>query len=334
MVDRGEGGIDVAGIHRIQVDAPAIAVECFADIIAFVLAEEEVLLTFPRGEKRKQRMHRGAILSSCTDNNRLLTGGDDGQIACISEDGEATTLINDRRGRWIDAVGAASDGSFAWSIGKEAFCRTKDGVQTSVGLPSSVGGVVFARHHHLLAIAHYNGVTVWEPQAGSAAFVLSSKGSHVQPSFSPDGSVLICTMREPTLRAWSLEGNNELQTPIYPARVASTDWTSDGRYLATSGTDRLTLLSFKTADNPLARMPLLLAPYNSPVAAVACHPAQNIVAVGYADGMVLLVRIPDGAEILLKAPDRSSIAAMRWSRSGKRLGVASENGECRVIALK
>jgi hypothetical protein len=76
---------------------------------------------------------------------------------------------------------------------------------------------------------------------------------------------------------------------------------------------------------------ILLAPYSSLVSAVACHPAKNIVAVGYADGMVLLVRLPDGAEILLKAPDRSSIAAMRWSRSGKRLGIASENRECRVI---
>ena len=315
------------------MDTTPIAVECFADTVAFVLAEEQVLLISPRGEQRMRRVHQGAILSSCADHDRLLTGGDDGQIACLWENGHATTLINDEHRRWIDAVRTASDGSFAWSIGKETFCQTKDGVQTSIQVPSSVGGLAFAHDHCLLAIAHYNGVTMWEPQSEFSALTLSSKGSHVQPSFSPDGTVLVCTMREPTLHAWSLEGNNDLQTPGYPTRIVSIDWSSDGRFLATSGTDRLTLLSFKIADNPLARAPLLLAPYNSLVAAVACHPTKNVVAVGYADGMVLLVRLPDGAEILLKAPDRNSIAAMRWSRSGKRLGVASENGECRVITI-
>ncbi len=36
--------------------------------------------------------------------------------------------------------------------------------------------------------------------------------------------------------------------------------------------------------------------------AVACHPKQEVVAVGYADGTVLLVRIEDGAEVLGKKP--------------------------------
>jgi WD40 repeat protein len=334
MTDLSAGGIEIVNIHRIRVDTTPIAVECFADTVAFILAEEQVLLISPRGEERMQRVHRGAILSSCATNNRLLTGGDDGQIVCLCENGRSTTLITDERRRWIDAVGVASGGSFAWSIGKEAFCRTKDGVQTSIQVPYSVGGLAFAHDRCRLAIAHYNGVTLWEPENESSAFMLSSKGSHLQPSFSPDGTILVCTMREPTLHAWSMEGNSNLQTPGYPRNVVSIDWTSDGRFLATSGTDRLTLLSFQIADNPLARMPLLLAPYSSLVSAVVCHPAKNIVAVGYSDGLVLLVRIPDGAEILIKAPDHSSIIAMRWSRSGSRLGIASENGQCRVVTVK
>ena len=122
--------------------------------------------------------------------------------------------------------------------------------------------------------------------------------------------------------------------PGYPTRVRSMDWTASGCFLATSGSDRLTLLPFQMQENPLARMPLLLAPYRSIVDAVACHPTKEIVAVGYGDGLVLLVRIPDGAEILIKAPDGSSISAIRWNGIGTRIGIASDNGQCRVFFLK
>ena len=334
MTDSSESSIEIENIRRIAVDTPAIAVECFADTVAFVLAEETVLLVSSSGEEQMQKVHRGAILSSTVDNDRLLTGGDDGRIASLCENGTTRTLMTDKRGRWVNSIAAGSDGSFAWTIGKEAFWHDTDGIETTIQVPSSVGGLAFARDRTVLAVAHYNGVTIWEPQTEAPPVMLPSKGSHLQPSFSPDGTVLVTTMREPTLHAWSLAERNELQMPGYPTRVCSMDWSSDGRFLATSGSDRLTLLSFQISDNPLARMPLLLAPYSSLVAAVACHPAKNIVAVGYADGLVLLVRLPDGAEILIKAPDHSSITAMRWSRSGTRLGMASENGQCRVITIK
>ena len=98
--------------------------------------------------------------------------------------------------------------------------------------------------------------------------------------------------------------------PGYPIRVQSFDWTASTRYLATRGSDRLVLLTFLTEDNPLARTPLLLAPYEAVVARVACHPRKEIVAVGFDDGLVLPVRIPDGAEIIIKAPDDSKITAV------------------------
>jgi WD40 repeat protein len=150
-------------------------------------------------------------------------------------------------------------------------------------------------------------------------------------TFSLDGQVLVSTMREPTLHAWQLANQKDLPMPGYPSRVRSVDWTASGRFLATSGSDRLTLLTFQTQDNPLARMPLLLAPYRRLVAAVACHPTKEIAAVGYEDGLVLLVRIPDGAEIMVKAPDDSPITAMRWYEIGTRFGIASESGRCRII---
>jgi len=111
------------------------------------------------------------------------------------------------------------------------------------------------------------------------------------------------------------------------------DWTASARYLATGGSDRLVLLTFRSDDNPLARTPLLLAPYKALVARVACHPRKEIVAVGFDDGLVLLVRVPDGAEIIIKTPDASKITALEWNPTGTQLAVASENQYCRIFRL-
>lgn len=67
---------------------------------------------------------------------------------------------------------------------------------------------------------------------------------------------------------------------------------------------------------------------------MACHPTKEIVAIGYDDGLVLLVRIPDGAEIMIKPPDGRSILVMRWNAMGAQIGIALESGQCRVVSLK
>jgi hypothetical protein len=58
------------------------------------------------------------------------------------------------------------------------------------------------------------------------------------------------------------------------------------------------------------------------------------VAVGYADGTVLLVRIDDGAEVLGKKPGRGARSARSpGDASGTLLAWGSEAGEAGVIDL-
>jgi hypothetical protein len=83
----------------------------------------------------------------------------------------------------------------------------------------------------------------------------------------------------------------------------------------------------------MGKAPRLLAPSEHRVEVVACHPKQDIVAAGYTDGLVLLVRIADGAEILAKAPAPSPITALAWSANGDTLAFGTEDGEVGVISL-
>lgn len=334
MTQQIEDSVDIEKIRKVEADATGIAVYFLGDTVVFVLAEEAVLFVPAEGGEHRLKLHDGGILSSAADGRRLMTGGDDGHVIVSDQAGAIGCLYADDNGRWIDHLAASRAGSIAWSVGKQAFYRAADGSQKTIQVPSSVGGLAFAPDKSVLAIAHYNGVLLWEPANDKQPTELSWKGSHLEVTFSPDGQVLVTSMREPTLHAWQMPSKKDLPMPGYPTRVCSMDWTASGRFLATSGSDRLTLLSFQVEDNPLARTPFLLAPYRSIVAAVACHPAKEIVAVGYGDGLVLLVRIPDGAEIMIKPPDGRSISAMRWNAIGTQIGIASENGQCRLVSLK
>ena len=56
-------------------------------------------------------------------------------------------------------------------------------------------------------------------------------------------------------------------------------------------------------------------------------------AVGYADGLLLLVRIEDGAEILARKPTGAPVSALAWRADGKALAFGTEAGEAGVIDL-
>ena len=61
----------------------------------------------------------------------------------------------------------------------------------------------------------------------------------------------------------------------------------------------------------MGKQPRMLAPYERKVTVGWPATHQEVVAVGYEDGMVLLVRIEDGGEILARA-SRATHRSPRW----------------------
>jgi anaphase-promoting complex subunit 4 len=83
----------------------------------------------------------------------------------------------------------------------------------------------------------------------------------------------------------------------------------------------------------MGKEPGMLAPLKAKVTAVACHPKQDILAAGYSDGTVLMVRMHDGAEILVRRNGGAAVAALAWSGSGSRLVFAAADGEAGLLNL-
>ena len=135
------------------------------------------------------------------------------------------------------------------------------------------------------------------------------------------------------LHGWRLADAKNMRMSGYAARVRSLAWTHDGDYLATGGSDQLILWPFHGKDGPMGKEPKLLSPHSSRLAVVACHPKQDVVAAGFADGMVLLVRIDDAAEILVKKPGNAPVTAAAFSPDGKFFAFGCEDGEAGIVDL-
>ena len=119
----------------------------------------------------------------------------------------------------------------------------------------------------------------------------------------------------------------------YPGRVRSMSWSAGGKALATSGADTVILWPFGSKDGPMGKEPAMLAPLQARVSAVACHPKQDILAAGYSDGTILMVRMADGAEILVRKNGGAQVAGLAWNGKGTQLAFAAEDGEAGLLEL-
>ena len=308
-------------VRTIATDAQVVGVHFLGHVPVFVLGEETLL--FAEGD-RKVAVHGGGILVSASDGERVVTGGDDGKLMATDAQGQTTALATDEKKRWIDQIALGPDRAVAWSAGKVAQVITGKGEKRSFEAPSTVAGLAFAPKGFRLAVAHYNGVSFWFPNAAAKPEFFEWKGSHLGVSLSRDGRFMVTKMQEPTLHGWRIADQKHMRMSGYSARVRSLSWTADGAFLATSGSEQLILWPFDGKDGPMGRQPRVLAPSEARVTVVAAHPKQPVVAAGYGDGTVWLVRIDDGALIAARQADGTPVTAIGWEPSGQVLAFGTE----------
>jgi WD40 repeat protein len=335
--DPGENSTSIVSVtdrvRPLVIGMPVIAAHFLGDHAAFVGAEENIALVNGAGEISQVSVHGGGILCAASDGARIVTGGDDGKLVASDNKGEVTLLATDPKRRWIDNVALHPDGAVAWSAGKTAFVRSGKAEDKSFEVPSTVGGLAFAPKGLRLAIAHYNGVTLWFPNMAANAEVLEWAGSHLGVVFSPDNKFLVTAMHEPALHGWRLADHRHMRMTGYPGRVRSMSWGASGKALATSGADSVIMWPFASKDGPMGKEPAMLAPLQARVSMVACHPKQDIIAVGYSDGTILMVRLNDGAEILVRRNGPVAVSALAWNAKGTQLAFAAEDGDAGLLEL-
>lgn len=66
---------------------------------------------------------------------------------------------------------------------------------------------------------------------------------------------------------------------------------------------------------------------------VACHPVEDVVAIGYSDGVIVAAQIDDVTGALLRRGGNDEITSLNWDKDGHRLAFGAASGEAGLIAI-
>ena len=190
-------------VTSIETDAHVTALGWLKSTLALGLADGRVV-RWRMARPATVEAHPGAgLLVGISDGTRFVTGGDDGRVNAVTADGEMSELARDQ-GRWIDALTLSGSGALAYGAGKRVIVRDDKGRDKVLELASTARGLTFAPKGYRLAIAHYNGVSLWYPNTDAKPEFLEWKGSHLDITWSPDGRFVVTSMQENALHGWRL----------------------------------------------------------------------------------------------------------------------------------
>ena len=306
----------------------------FGATAALALSDGTILLTDGQAEPRRVAAHPdGAILVTAGDEKRIVTGGDDGRVVATSPDGSAKELAS--TSGWVDALALHASGGVAYATGRKVTALDEKGRAKTWEAPSTARGLAFAPKGYRLAIAHYGGATLWFPNLDTAPEPLAWKGSHLDVTWSPDARFVVSSMQENAMHGWRLQPERgHMRMTGYAGKPRSFSWSFGGAWLATSGADAAIVWPFGSKEGPTGKAPRECGLRHARVVKVAFHPNVNVLAIGYEDGCVLLVRFDDGAELLARrpAPD-SAITALAWDKKGARLAFGAADGQAGILVL-
>ncbi|MEM8750376.1 MAG: WD40 repeat domain-containing protein [Pseudomonadota bacterium] len=279
------------------------------------------------------------LLSACLalDTKSVVSGGEDGRVVRTDSSGTTVELAKQER-KWIDVVACGPGGAVGFASGRTAWVLT-DGALKEFVHDRALEGLDFAPKGLRLAAGRYNGVSLHWVAGQSKPVDLHWDGAHTKVIFSPDGKYIVTSMAENALHGWRLDDKRSgdgkhMRMTGYPAKPKSLSWSPKGKWLASSGAQAAICWPFSGKDGPMGKAPKELGTRgDSMVTEVACHPAADVVAIGYADGMVMAVRIDDAAENLLRRPGKGAITSLGWDKAGLRLVFGTEEGEAGLIAL-
>jgi WD40 repeat protein len=329
------------GVSR-DLDAFVVAARFSRDgrRVGFALGDGTVRLAVlgSAGEWASVNVHDGAILDFAADpaGDGFISGGDDGKVARIGGDGSVSEVASFGM-KWVEHVATCpldkGRGLIAASAGKIVRLFDQSGqMLKELTHPSTVTGLVFDAKGKRIGASHYNGASLWFVAAKTdTPRKLEWKGSHTGILIHPEGDAVVTAMQENALHGWKLPDGQHMRMSGYPSKTTSLSFTRSGKWMASSGADAMVLWPF-FGGGPMGKAPLELAGGDGIICnQVACNPRDEIVAGGFADGLVVVADIASSRILPVVPPDHGPISTLAWSPDGTQLAVGSETGFAAVI---
>jgi WD40 repeat protein len=329
--------VDTQGIAR-DLGAFVIGARFSADgrTLAFALGDGTVRLVAMADLDtwRTAEVHDGGILAVAADatGDGFVTGGDDGKLRRIAADGTVSD-IGSFGMKWVEQVATHAAGVIAAGVGKVVHLFDAAGQKLKELVhPSTVTGLAFDMRGKRIGASHYNGVTLWFIAAKiDSPRKLEWKGSHIGIAIHPKDEAVVTAMQENALHGWALPDLKHMRMSGYPAKTLALSFSKGGKWLASSGADAMVLWPFH-GGGPMGKAPTELAGGDGIICdQVACHPQNDIVAGGFADGLVVVGDIASARILPVVPPQHGPITTLAWSPDGTRLAIGTETGYAAIV---
>lgn len=253
----------------------------------------------------------------------------DGRINSLTPGGIAVHLPA-RADSAIPAIAASPDGStVAFASGARiALVPAGSATPRTLEVDHPVTALAFSADGLLLAAAHATGVSCWtvaDPDQAPLGFALSV--TPVSVIWHRDGAWLLCCLDAGGIALINRVTGAVRQYDKFPAPVRSAAFSAPTGTVVAAGAFRVAGWSLD-GDGPdvVTGKPGLLL-----VDAIATCPTRNLVAVGYANGLVSLAEIGRPSEMLLREDTGANVTAMAWSGNGSFLALAGSDGSAALV---
>ena len=265
----------------------------------------------------------------------VLIGTDAGELLRL--DGSTVTKLTETGGPWVSEVAVHSGkGLRAFAAAKSMTVLGADGatVLEAGGHPSTVAGLSFSPDGTRIAVAHYDGVSVWNlTDPGQKPQRLEWHGSHTAVAWSPSGQFIVTAMQDKEMHCWRWKDKTGMRMSGYPSKIRAVAWTADGQHVAASGADTVTSWDC-SGKGPSGKPPLEFGyVYDGVVRQVAAHPVDHVVAGGYSDGTVLVGTIEQETAMIARPASGHAVTGLAWTDDGATLVATDESGAVAVMRI-
>jgi WD40 repeat protein len=280
----------------------------------------------------------GAILCAAAhpSGEGVVTGGDDGRVVWTRASGAQE--IARTKGKWVESIAASAvSGLIAFGAGRDLMVRdiADSAFERTFTHDKSVADVAFDAKGKRLAVATYNGASLWYARiADQKPVFLKYAGSHVAIAWSPDGRFLVSAMQENQLHGWRVADATDMRMGGYPAKVKSLAFFAKGMLLASSGAQGAVVWPFTGSTGPMNKQAAEIGfDDTTMVVRVAAALEGSVMAGGTEDGRVWTSDVRANKLGRIKDDKGSPITALAMSPAGDRVAWGDEDGGAGVAPV-
>ena len=288
---------------------------------------------------QKENIHSGGLLamSISPDGHIFSTSGQDGSF-CIwnSDDGKKIKTIEIGKG-WVEHLKWSPEGnSLAVAFSKTVHIFNSDGHEkwTSKQHPSTVSAISWSNENEL-ATACYGRVSFFDVINNKINQKLEWQGSLVSMELSPNGDIVACGSQDNSVHFWRRSTGDDAEMTGYPGKPSNLSFDCSGTFLATGGSERVTVWSFQ-GKGPEGTIPGELGHHTEPITSLSFSNKGMLVASGSRDGSVVVsfLKSNGDGDPVGAAFAGDNVSAIAWKPDDSALAAVNSKGRVNIWNFK